>query len=241
MKSSLFLLMVSLMFLVSGCVKARKQNEDTKTEVKQIEKHHSSDNKHHSNAANEHMHKRPVEELIKNFESPERDSYQKPNKVLTYLGDISNKKIMDIGTGSGYFAVKLADKGAKVIAADVSDEFLLALKKRIKENKLENIEPRKIPYDSPGLLEKEVDMVLIVNTYHHIEDRTAYFYKAKKGLKENGEVVVIDFFKKELPVGPKPDHKIAKEVVIDELKQAGYSIIDVNVDLLPYQYIIRAK
>jgi len=193
------------------------------------------------NNANELMHRRPVEELIKNFESSERDAYQKPEKVLEYLGDVDGKKIMDIGTGSGYFSVKLADKGAQVIAADVNEEFLEALEKRIEQNNLKNIELRKIPYDSPGLVPDEVDMVLIVNTYHHIENRSEYFEEVKKGTQKTGQLVIIDFFKTEVPVGPSVDHKISMDQVVAELKEAGYSRFEVNVDLLPYQYIIRAK
>ncbi len=191
--------------------------------------------------ANAHMHKTPVDQLIRNFESPQRDAYQKPEKVLEYLGDISNKTIIDIGAGSGYFSVKLADKGAKVIAADVNDEFLEALKKRIEDNNLKNIEVRKIPYDSPGLAAEEVDLVLIVNTYHHIEKRSEYFEIVKEGTKKTGDLVIIDFFKTQLPVGPSVGHKISIDQVIAELKTAGYSTFEINVDLLPYQYIIRAN
>ena len=196
---------------------------------------------HKKGGANEYMHKSSMEQLIKRFESPERDAYQKPEKVLTYLGDISGKLIMDIGAGTGYFSVKLAEKGAKVIAADVNDDFQQFLKKRIKENKLQNIELRKIPYQSPKLKDKEVDMVLVVNTYHHIENRTDYFKKVKKGINEKGELIIIDFFKKETPVGPPSHHKIALDVVIAELKKAGFTQFEKEVKLLPYQFIIRAK
>jgi cyclopropane fatty-acyl-phospholipid synthase-like methyltransferase len=200
-------------------------------------KHHSQDS---TKTANDYMHRSSTEDLINRFESPERDEYQKPEKVLAYLGDIKGKKIMDIGAGSGYFSIKLAEKGAHVIAADVSDEFQTALKQRIEDNKLENIELRKIPYDSPDLADNEVDMVLIVNTYHHIENRVDYFKKVKKGIKPDGELVIIDYFKKELPVGPPVNHKIDLETVKSELEKAGYKL-DVNVDLLPYQFIVRAK
>lgn len=198
------------------------------------------DHKKPENASNEQMNKTPVEELVKRFESPERDAYQKPEKVMEYLGNIKEKTIMDIGAGSGYFSVMLADKGAKVIAADVSDEFLNYLKNRIEKNKLKNIELRKVPYDSPNLKEGEVDKVLIVNTYHHIDNRSEYFAKVKKGTKSNGELVVIDFFKADVPVGPR-DHKVSIDEVIAELKKAGYTSFEVNVNLLPFQYLIRAK
>lgn len=191
-------------------------------------------------SANEYMHQSSVKDLAAHFESPERDAYQKPEKVIAYLGDISGKKIMDIGAGSGYFSVKLAKKGAAVIAADVNDEFQALLKERIKKEQLKNLTTRKIPYNSPGLKEKEVDMVLIVNTYHHIENRPEYFTKVKKGLKNNGKLVIIDFFDADIPVGPK-HHKISMDTVISELKKAGYTHFEVEADLLPYQYIITSN
>lgn len=201
--------------------------------------HHSKDS---TKTANEYMHQNSIEELIKRFESPERDAYQKPEKVLEYLGNIKGKKIMDIGAGTGYFSVKLAQKGAFVIAADVNEQFQEYLKKRIQDQKIKNIELRKIPYDSPNLSNQEVDMVFLVNTYHHIENRVDYFAKVKTGLKKEGSLVIIDFFKvKEIPVGPPIEHKLSIDEVITELKKAGYTTFEINVDRLPYQYIIKAK
>lgn len=204
--------------------------------------HQEEHNKNKSaQSANEHMHQSSVDELSRRFESPERDAYQQPEKVLEYLGDIKGKKIMDIGAGTGYFSVKLAAKGAQVIAADVNDEFQMYLKERIEKNHLKHISLRKIPYDNPGLKEKEVDMVLIVNTYHHIENRSVYFTHVKKGTAAGGELVIIDFFKTDVPVGPPPAHKVSMDEVIAELKAAGYTSFEVNVNLLSYQFIIRAR
>jgi cyclopropane fatty-acyl-phospholipid synthase-like methyltransferase len=195
----------------------------------------------HNGGANHYMHQNSMDELVERFESKERDEYQQPEKVLEYLGDINGKKIMDIGSGTGYFSVKLAAKGAHVIAADVSGDFQDYLKKRIKEEGISNIELRKLPYDSPELEKNEVDKVLIVNTYHHIEDRIAYFKKVRKGINSEGELVIIDFFKAELPVGPPVGHKIAIDDVVLELKEADFTEFVVEVSLLDYQYIIRAK
>ncbi|MCK0192505.1 class I SAM-dependent methyltransferase [Arenibacter sp. F20364] len=234
MKKRHFLTFVCSLAIMTACSQNKKQNSHTNSHEEQGEKHHAK-------SANEYMHQTAVEDLIERFESPERDAYQQPEKVLDYLGGVSGKKIVDIGAGSGYFSIKLASKGAEVIAADVSDEFQNALKTRIEENNLKNIELRKIPFDSPNLANEEVDMVLIVNTYHHIENRSAYFSKVKKGTKETGELVLIDFFKTEVPVGPPTDHKVSIDQVIAELKKAGYTNFEVNVDLLPYQYIIKAN
>lgn len=240
MKTTKLVVTAMLLTAIVGCKEADKKSEkqETTQEMHHGGEHHKKDD---TKTANEYMHKSSVDELIERFESPERDAYQKPAVVLDYLGDLEGKKIMDIGAGSGYFSVKLAEKDAQVIAADVSDDFQKALKKRIEANNLENIELRKIPYDSPNLSAGEVDMVLIVNTYHHIENRSAYFAKVKEGIKSDGELVIIDFFKKELPVGPPVNHKVALETVKAELKEAGYTNLEVNTDLLPYQFIIKAK
>ncbi len=226
-------------FLCIGCNNNHRRTDTGQVKVVDHENHNDEQSKHGS--ANEHMHKSSVKDLIERFESPERDAYQQPQKVLEYLGDIQGKTIMDIGAGSGYFSVKLAEKGAKVIAADVDDEFQEFLQNRIEKNNLNNIETRKIPYDSPNLKDEEVDMVLIVNTYHHVENRPEYFAKVKKGTKPKGELVIIDFYKAEIPIGPPLSHKLPIDVVVNELKKADYTSFDVNVDLLPYQYIIKAK
>lgn len=201
---------------------------------------HGSEGDHAPASANEYMHRSTVADLVKRFESPERDAYQQPEKVLAYLGNVNGKTIMDIGAGSGYFSFRLAKAGAQVIAADVNDEFQEFIARRVAQEKLQNLSTRKIPYDAPGLAEAEVDMVLIVNTYHHIEHRPHYFAKVRTGTKENGELVIIDFFDADIPVGPK-HHKVSIDTVINELKQAGYVQFEVNVSLLPYQYIIRAR
>lgn len=204
---------------------------------------HHGHGHHHHGAANEHMHQTSFKELVDRFEGKDRDAYQKPEQVVQFLGDMKGKTIIDIGAGTGYFSFPLAKAGAKVIAADVDERFLNYI-----ENKKENqrmtddqLISKKVPYDSPDLKNGEVDMAIIVNTYHHIENRKLYFAKVKKGLKPGGELVVIDFFKKETPFGPPVKMKLSEDQVMAELKIAGFKEFDVNQKLLPYQYIIRAK
>lgn len=236
MKKIAFVLTVALM--VSCNSKPRRT--DTGQMAEPAHKHAQEEPSDHG-TANEHMRQSSMEELIRRFESPERDAYQQPRKVLEYLGDLKGKTVMDIGAGSGYFSVKLAAEGATVIAADVDQEFQEFIQRRIRENDLSNIETRKIPYDDPGLARAEVDMVLMVNSYHHIENRTDYFAKVRQGIKSSGELVIIDYFKFEIPVGPPVDHKVSMDVVVNELKEAGFTTFDVNVELLAYQFIIRAN
>ena len=86
-----------------------------------------------------------------------------------------------------------------------------------------------------------MDKVITVNTYHHIEDRSIYFGKVRSGLKPGGVLIVIDYFKKDLPVGPPKSMKIDRETIVSELRAAGFINIETNDTLLEYQFIITAR
>lgn len=208
-------------------------------------KHHKEDAFQHDpqDDANTHMSKHSIESMADAFESQERSVWQKPDEVVKLMGDLNAKTVMDIGSGTGYFSFRIADKGAKVICADVDDRFLNIIEGRKKEEgwRDSQIELRKVPYDSPLLKEGEVDLVIIVNTYHHIGNREIYFSKVKSGLKKGGQLFVIDFFKKELPFGPPVSMKLTEEQVFGELLKAGFTKFEVNRELLPNQYIIIAR
>lgn len=149
---------------------------------------------------------------------------------------------MDIGSGTGYFSFKLVDAGASVICADVDERFLGFIKeKRDRLGLTDKMELRLVPYDSANLSAEEADIVLIVDTYHHIEDRENYFSAVRAGIKPGGKLMVIDFEKRELPVGPPVSMKLDAETVVNELRAAGFQNINVNYELLPYQFMISAS
>ena len=196
---------------------------------------------HHEHNSNTHMNQRNFDELVKNFESSERDSWQKPNKVIDLMGDINGKSIMDIGSGTGYFSFKMATKGAKVIAADVDDRFLKYVNEKKAKIGDSLVTTRKTEYGDPLLAEKEVHHVIIVNTYHHIEDRIAYFKKVENGLKVGGTLIIVDYKKIKSPHGPPLEHRISYDKVVNELKEIGFTNLKILKDMLENQYIIIAK
>ena len=194
----------------------------------------------HHNHANDHMHKQPVSKLIENFENPDRDAWQNPKKVIKILGNLQSKTIIDIGCGSGYFATYLALNGAKVICADINVDLLAFAENKFDSLGLE-IEIRKIPVHYCGLIPNEADAAILVNTYHHLDDRVNYFSQLNQLLKESGSVYIIDFFKKDLPFGPPTQMKLSFEEVSLELRQAGFDIELIDTSTLPFQYIIKAS
>ncbi|MEM6631645.1 MAG: class I SAM-dependent methyltransferase [Bacteroidota bacterium] len=194
----------------------------------------------HGHDANAFMNQRSFEELVASFESPERESWQQPDSVIALLGDIQGKTIMDIGAGTGYFSFRMAEKGARVIAADVDERFQSYIQDQKSERKDSLVSLRLLPFDSPKLTPEEVDHVIIVNTYHHIHDRIAYFQKVLSGLKVKGSLMVVDYKKEDSPHGPPQKHRMTYEQIEAELKEAGFPSIQVDNETLAYQYILMA-
>jgi ubiquinone/menaquinone biosynthesis C-methylase UbiE len=192
-------------------------------------------------AANRFMHQADFETLVAHFEDPSRAEWQKPEAIIENLGPLTGKTVADIGTGTGYFAFPIAKKTAKVIAIDIDKRFLDYIDHKKKTQKIGvNIETRLTAPDSSGLKSSEADMVLIVDTYHHIEDRLEYLQKLKKCLRKGGVLVIVEFKKEKTPPGPPVQLRLAEEQVASELKSAGFTVLSADRDMLPYQYIIKA-
>jgi ubiquinone/menaquinone biosynthesis C-methylase UbiE len=193
-------------------------------------------------AANQYMHQADFDKLVARFEDPARARWQKPEKLIASLGPLAGKTIADIGVGTGYFAFPIAKKAAKVIAIDIDKRFLDYIEQKKQTQKIgANIETRLTAPDSSGLRTHEADMVLIVDTYHHIEDRIEYLKKLKKCLRKGGVLVIIEFKKEKTPPGPPVELRLAEEQVESELKSAGFTSVSADRDMLPYQYIINAQ
>jgi 2-polyprenyl-3-methyl-5-hydroxy-6-metoxy-1,4-benzoquinol methylase len=193
-------------------------------------------------AANKFMHHSDFKDLLTHFEDPARAQWQKPDEVIASLGPLDGKTVADIGAGTGYFTFPIAKKAAKVLAIDIDQRFLDYIEQKKRTQKVgANVETRITAPDSPGLKPGEADVVLIVDTFHHIENRVEYLKKLKGTLNKGGVLVIVDFKKEKTPPGPPVELRLAQESVESELKSAGFTVVSTDRALLPYQYIIKAK
>ncbi|MBZ5619710.1 MAG: class I SAM-dependent methyltransferase [Acidobacteriia bacterium] len=181
-----------------------------------------------------HQHHPPSsDEYAKVLEDPSRDEWQKPHEVVMALGLKSTDAIADIGAGTGYFARRFTHHAGKVYAVDI-DQKLLAIAEKDAPANLKTV--LSAP-DDPRLPEGSVDIIFFCDVLHHIENRAAYYPKLAKALKPGGRIVVIEFYKKDLPIGPPPSMKLSDEEVIAELRNAGFTLAK-RLDILPYQYYL---
>jgi arsenite methyltransferase len=174
------------------------------------------------------------------LEDPQRDAYQKPHEVVHALSLKPGEVIADIGAGSGYFTFHLArhvgEKG-RVYAVDVSSDMILHINRRIRDTQANNVVSVLADPDDPLLPERSVNRFFICNVWHHVENQTKYLSLMKKTLKPGGEVVMIDFQKKELPIGPPMQMKIAREDLIKQMESNGFRLTKEHT-FLPYQYFL---
>jgi ubiquinone/menaquinone biosynthesis C-methylase UbiE len=188
-------------------------------------------------AANRFMHREDFDQLVARFEDPSRAEWQKPDAVIANLGHLQGKTVADIGAGTGYFAFPIANKAAKVIAIDIDQRFLDYIQQKKQTRKIgANIETRLTAPDWPGFKRGEADVVLIVDTFHHIQNRIEYLKKLKSVLGKGGLLVIIDFKKQKPPPGPPVELRLSQEQVEAELKAAGFAVLSADRDFLPYQY-----
>ena len=106
------------------------------------------------------------------------------------------ERVADLGSGGGYFTFRLADAvgpNGKVYAVDVAPDMTEYVAERAQETGADNVVVILAKYDDPLLPETGVDLVLSVNTYHHIENREAYFRHMREYLRPGGRVAIIDF------------------------------------------------
>jgi SAM-dependent methyltransferase len=171
------------------------------------------------------------------FDDPERDAWQKPHEVIQALALKPDARVADLGAGTGYFSARLANMvpQGRVYAVDIEPDMVRYLTERAKREGLRNLVAVAGAPDDPRLPEK-VDLILIVDVYHHIEDRARYFRKLSQSLRPGGRIAIIDFTL-ESPQGPPPAVRVAPGTVKAEMKAAGHALAAEH-RFLPHQYFL---
>jgi ubiquinone/menaquinone biosynthesis C-methylase UbiE len=171
------------------------------------------------------------------FDDPARDAWQKPHQVIQALALAPDAVVADIGAGTGYFAARLANmlpKG-RIYAVDIESDMVRYLRERAQREGLANMIAVAGAAEDPRLPER-ADLILLVDVYHHIDNRPAYFRRLRDVLASGGRIAVIDF-RMDSPEGPPRHARIPPARVEAEMKAAGYMRMRQH-DFLPRQYFL---
>lgn len=160
------------------------------------------------------------------YEGFDRDSWQKPERVIERLAIAPGARVADIGAGSGYFTMRLADAvgvDGRVHAVDVDDDMIEYLKQRVADEGRENVEVVRGEFSDPKLPDGAIDLVFTSNTFHHIDEPQAYFERLLVDLSPDGRVAVLElndqsFFPRVF------GHMTEKAEIQRIMQQAGYRV-----------------
>lgn len=183
-----------------------------------------------------------ADEWVERFEGSDRDEWQKPDVVIATLQLRPGMSVADIGAGTGYFLPylsKAVGKEGRVVAVDIEPDMIRYMNERIDKEGLGNAETLLAAPDDPRLAAGSMDRVLIVDTWHHIADRSDYTRKLRTMLRPGGEVYIVDFTL-DSPHGPPRDHRLEPSLAISELEAGGMKAEQAAANL-PHQWVVRAR
>jgi predicted methyltransferase len=173
------------------------------------------------------------------YEGWGRDRWQKPDEVITTLGLRARQSIADIGSGGGYFTFRFAravGPTGKVYAVDIDEDLTEYVRERAREEGLLNIQVILARPDDPRLPEGSIDILFTSNTYHHIENRTEYFARARKYLRPGGRLAIVEHAGKSW-FTRLFGHYTSSEAIRTEMTAAGYTL-EHEYDFLPRQHFL---
>ena len=170
-----------------------------------------------------------------------RDKTQRVAEVLAALEATPGKRIADVGSGDGFYAVRIARAVAPnghVTAVDVDASTIAKLRLQLATEKINNADVVLGSSGDPKLSPGSYDAILVFNVYHEISDQRAMRTALFGALKPGGRIVVIDALHDHLRDAPREvqlkDREISPLNAGIELTEVGFSVIDVRPQFIPF-------
>src|SRR4051812_9506861 len=150
------------------------------------------------------------------LEGPDRDQWQSPDKIMDALGVGEGVVVADLGAGSGWFTIRLAGRvgpNGMVYAEDIQRQMIDSITRRVQLLGLTNVKTVLGTASDPRL-PAPVDAVLIVDSYHEMEQPVALLKNVSRLLKPNGRIGIVNFTKDGGGPGPAIEDRVDAERVI---------------------------
>jgi len=149
--------------------------------------------------------------------------------------------VADIGTGAGWFTIRLARRvgpNGVVYAQDVQKEMLESTRRRVSREGLRNVQVRLGEGSDPHLPQHTFDAVLVVDVYPEVDDRVTLLRNLKTVIKPNGRIGIVNYKPGRGGPGPAPNEglRVDSSVVEADAHAAGLRVL--SRENLPFQYLL---
>jgi ubiquinone/menaquinone biosynthesis C-methylase UbiE len=170
----------------------------------------------------------------------ERVTEEEPDMALDAIGIAPRAVVADVGAGSGYMTVKLAQRvgpAGKVYANDIQPEMLRLLRQRLSAGRITNVETVLGAEDDPKLPASAIDLILMVDVYHEFSEPQKMLRRMHEALKPGGRLVLLEYRKEDPAIPIRPEHKMTVSEAKLEVEAEGYTLSKVD-EVLPRQHIL---
>lgn len=171
------------------------------------------------------------------LDNQDRKQFLNPDSILDRIGLDRGMVLADLGCGTGFFTIPASFRVKKVYALDVQREMLDILQDKIKKQRIANIEPILSEESSIPLPDGSVDVLLMANVFHELEDRSAILEEGKRILSSRGKLAIVDWKKIKMDFGPPLEERLAEEEIISICKDSGFEF-QKRSDAGPYNYLL---
>ncbi len=174
------------------------------------------------------------------LEGPDRDAWQKPEQIMDALGIADGSVVADLGAGGGWFTIRLARRvgpNGLVYAEDIQPQMIEAINRRVQREALHNVRTVLGTPEDPRLPAGSVDAVLIVDTYHEVEDPVTLLRNIRNALAPGGRIGVVDFTKEGGGPGPDLADRVDPDRIVRDAQAAGLRLLQRD-NFLRYQYLL---
>lgn len=174
------------------------------------------------------------------LEAPDRDVWQRPDRIMDALQIGEGSLVADLGAGGGWFTIRLARRvgpNGKVFAQDIQPEMIGAIQRRVAREGLSGRVQTVLGTPNDPGLPQPVDAVLIVDAYHEMQEPVVLLRNLARTLRPGGRIAIIEHTKEGGGPGPPMEERVDPERVIRDAADAGLTL-ERREDFLRYQYML---
>jgi ubiquinone/menaquinone biosynthesis C-methylase UbiE len=179
---------------------------------------------------------------LNKLNNPQRLADIPPDFIADRLRNKQPQTLVEIGAGTAFFCIAFREqlKPSKIYACDVSDRMLAWVRENVVPA-YPDIVPVKSAESAVPLDDGIADLVFMINLHHELDDPALTLGEAYRLLKPGGEILIVDWQKRDMPEGPPQAIRYVPERVREELVQAGFEGVSIYTQLPKHFLVVAGK